>query len=312
MDSPLTIIRAKPFAEETRARLAEYRDENQLTLVELAKQLDTNSTQVSKYLSGKPEGDVLALEAVIEDVVNSAPRRKETLNELFTTPISRTIASVFEDIRATNDVGLIFAGAGLGKTCGLQLYAAEHPTVILLTATAWKHAALDVQGMLFNSISNRSWDGRTKRGDFVCRQLTHSNRLVIVDNAQRFKTHALAWLFDFHDATGCPLALVGNPELLDEIRKNDQHFSRIGLKKELKPKAPALREITQRIVEHFTPEAGGALDALALQVAMQQGHFRAVRKQLLLARKIREKEKVTWPDAFRAAHLELVRDYPLE
>jgi hypothetical protein len=108
------------------------------------------------------------------------------------------------------------------------------------------------------------------------------------------------------------MALVGNPSVLDIIRTNDQWFSRIGLKRELTLRAGQARTIAERLVAQLIPDAVEPLRELAEQVVERQGHFRALRKEVILARKIRENTKDTdWPRAFRAAHETLVRDYAL-
>lgn len=302
------------YNEELRNRLDEYRTRNDLTNADLGRELGVGATQVSRYLSGTPNWDVAALEKVISDVLQNEKTRQRSAHALFETPVSKSLSGVFETIRETNDVGMAFSPAGLGKTCGIQLYVADHPSAIAITATRWRRDCASVIAMLFHSGSTQTYRGNESRGDFVVKRLKDSNRLIIVDNAHRLTAAARELLFDLHDETGCPLALVGNPELLAEIRKNDQQFSRIGVKRELKLKPKEAGKVADQLVEQLAPEAALELRPLVEVVAEKQGHFRAVRKQLNLARKIREeaKEKPSLSTAFRAAHTQLVRDYALD
>lgn len=310
----LTQPAVKPYREDIRNALTEYRNRHSLTLSALAGELATNATQVCKYLNGKPEGDVTRLERLIEDIIKNESRRKDSRNTIIETYITRIISATFETIRETNDVGLVFGPAGLGKTCGIELYASKNPTAILATAKTWRAGSRDMEGLIFHALSNRSWKPNTKRGDFLVDRMTGSNRLIIVDNAHKLRPSALGWLFDFHDATECPLALVGNPSVLDLIRSNDQWFSRIGLKRELRLNPSQSRKISEQLVGQIIPEAIEHLRGLAEQVVEHHGHFRALRKQVILARKIRENTpaETPWAMAFRSAHDQLVRDYALQ
>jgi len=310
---PLDEANAKPFHVELKDALVEYRTRHNLSLVELGQQLASNATQVSRYLNGKPVGDVDRLEDIIEDVLKNEHRRKESRGKLFTTPVSHALAGTCEIIRETNDMGLVFGPAGIGKSCAIELYAAANPTSIPATTTTWRCTGQAIEALICAGVSMRGWGGNTNRGTYLTSKLSGSNRLIIVDNAHKLRQSGLAWLFDFHDATQCPIALVGNPSVLDVIRQNDQWFSRIGIKRELRVNPKSARSISTQLLQTLLPEAATELQDLCEQVAEHQGHFRAVRKQLLLARKIRENEKETpaWPDAFRMAHSQLIRDYAI-
>ncbi len=320
MDDNKTNTDVKPFNEEVRSRLAAYKDRNRLSHNALAKEMGMNSSYVCVYLQGRPNPsmDIARFEAIAEDLLLNESRRIESKTRNFDTPISRALEKQFEIVRETNDVGLSFGQAGIGKSRGIEIYVASHPNTIAITATQWRAAASDIQGAIWRSISTRGYDGRTKRGDFIASRLAGSNRLVIVDNAHRLKPGGLQWLFDFHDETGCPLALVGNPEVLEVIRKNDQMYSRIGHKSDLvldnEMSDKEIREASIAIIKQVLPEAVEELSDFCQIVAENNGHFRAVHKQLLLARKIKENAKgsLTWSQAFRGAHKRLVRDYVLQ
>ena len=309
----------KPQNETLRAGLQAYMENNNLTLAELARELDSTPSPVSKYLNQKPEGDVLKLEAKIEDVIKNASRRRTSKNDVFSTAVTRQIAGTFETIRETNDIGLIFGPAGIGKTCACELYTRSHPVAVMVTASQMTATGQALQRAVFNAVGSSSWRGNTARADWLVQKFQGSNRLLIVDNAQRLSLSGLQWFFDFLDATGCPGALVGNPEVLQAIRKSDQQFSRIGLKTEIKPagvKAAEIKRVAAEMITQLLPESGAELQAVAEIVAERHGHFRSLRKQLLLTRKIKENAaaagtEASWEQAFRSAHTQLVRDYSL-
>lgn len=298
-------------------RLAEYIaarspiDGKPFSQADFGREIGYSAGQISRYLNGKFIGNLSKLESVIEDVLKSAATRQAEALAIFETNVTLMVNATLERIRRTNDVGLIFGPAGVGKTCGIVLYLKVNLSAILLTATRWNRDAGGIQNLLFSAVETRGYDNRTPRMDFVTRKLKDSNRLLIVDNAQRLTTGALEVLFDLHDATGIGIAFVGNPEVLDSIRKSDQQFSRIGIKKEVQIDKPA--KVAEKMVE--LSGANGHADALtdlAEQVVSQKGHLRALKKQLRLGKEIAAETALGAVDSFRAAHGQLVRDYQLD
>lgn len=311
--NPSPESRVKPFDPDLRERLREFQQAYGLSNTQLALKLDCHATQVSKYLNGRPEGNVARFESIVIDVLKNAARRSATKIKHFTTNVSRTINGDLQTIRKTNDLALITGPAGIGKTCGFEIYVADNPATIFITASAWHAARNGFEALFFDSFNTSDWDGCSKRANYLTDKLKNSDRLIIIDNAHRLKRSALQWIFDFHDATGCPVALGGNPEVLDLIRKNDQMFSRVGLHRDL-TKLTDTQHLVQNVVEQIWPEANGDLNDLGAVVVEHQGAVRALRKQVSLAKELSDNNpKLRDPQiAFKAAHTQLIRDYQLK
>ena len=213
-------------------RFQEYRDAGEdgtgakpWTMRELARQLGATDGPVSKYLGGVPEGDVDSMERRIEDVLrNSHKRRAAGDSNLVDTIVTRQVEGVFESIRRSGDVGLVHSPAGLGKSCACRLYAARYPSSIMVTVTQWSGATGGLVNAVWDSFDTRKWKGNVSRASFITERLTGSRRLLIIDNAQRLSVGGLKYLFDLYDATGISIALVGNPEVLDVIKRNPDAF----------------------------------------------------------------------------------------
>lgn len=306
--------RVKPFNEAIRADLEKYREDSGLTLSDLGRELGVSGSAVSKYLGAKPEGDVASLESSAADVLKNAQKRARRFGELFATTVSNQINSIFETIRKTNDVGGITGPAGIGKTCGTDLYLKVNPTAVKMTATRWLRTGDAMLSLLWEAVDTRSYkrNGSESRAQYLVNKFDRSNRLLIFDNAHRLTKGGLEFCFDFHDATGVPICFVGNPEFLDKIADNDQQFSRIGLFRELKLKET--RVVANRILDQIAPQFAANLEDMAVQVIERRGHVRSLKKQIVLAKEIFEGAggKHTIEDAFRSAHTQLVgRDYQL-
>jgi len=314
----------RPSNPELRAELKAYFDVHpDLTREKAGVKLGVHASYVSKFISGNNDFDVEPMERRVADFLKSERLRSKEAVQLFPTFISRRIAGDLATIRKTGDFGLIFSAAGLGKTSGIKLEQTDSPLSLALTASRGTSDEKAVQAKIFSLIETKSWDGRSPKWDFIVKHLKDSGRLLMIDNAQRLSQSALQYLFDLHDETSLPIAILGNPEVEKVIRGNDQMFSRIGLKDAITLPTYALSKAAERkdvesvvdgILQRMVPAWAGVLRSLALQVAWQRGHFRAVRKTITLAHEMSLTGGALADPrtAFQAAHLKLVRDFSLE
>lgn len=282
------------FDEGLRARLQAYKESEGIVLKVLASRIGSNEAAVSRYLEGKPTGDVAKLEAKILDHLDADSRRR-TWNEMyFSTRAVDTCRLVFDIIRESGDIGLIHGPAGIGKTTACKAYARDHRTVIFFTAMQGRGSCWDIiKSICAHLPTPRSEDDkRLKKVDWVMQKLAGSGRLVIIDNAQRISVGGLRWLMDFNDTTGCPVALVGNPEVMDKIRDNDQMSSRIGFKQDIAEMIEEdktwLDEAAAAMVKQMWPQAAKDIRLLAREAAHRPGHLRTLNKQLRIAIRLSE------------------------
>lgn len=328
---PLTAADATPrerrlFAQgepQLRADLKAYKESESLSNAQLGVKLGVHATYVSKYLSGTNDFDAGKVDRVVGDLLKAESLRTKDAVELFESFVTRRIAGDVETVRKTGDFGLIFSDAGLGKTSGMQLIQRAHPLALALTASKNSCSVTAIQWKIFGLLENKSWNGRTPVWDFIVDHLKGSNRPVMIDNMQRLGKGGLQYLFDLQDETGVPIIGFGNPEIMKVIRGVDQMFSRIGLKDEIalplfrdakKHERTNVEAVVDGILERMIPAWRAKVRDLALQVAWQKGHFRALRKHLTLAHQLALNGGALEDPctAFQAAHTKLVSDYALE
>ena len=313
-----TPVKLYPCNETTRATVRDMRARDvKLTIATLARKLNCNTAIISQWLSDEGNqypGTITTYEARAEDFIRNEARRRASGVETISCSVAKQLASALEMIRRTNDIGVIMAEAGFGKTRGEELYAAQNPTAILFRIFSWCCDKASLEGALFKVVGSAGYDNRTKRAEFLTHKLAGSDRLLIVDDAHKLTRPALQWLFDFCDETQIPLGLVGTFTLLDKVEDDPQRGSRVGLRFEIIPEEP--RDLIEYLARTLAPGAANGqfieLCDLAEQVVKEDGHYRAAHKQLKLAVEMRElKPALTWPEAFRAAHSLLIRDYTL-
>lgn len=302
------------------AQLSTFRDLPGWSNSKLSKSLGCNPAYVQGYIKGEFPGDLPMFERKLVDFFANESRRRASGVETIESSAAAQIKTACELIRKTNDLGALVAPSGEGKTRGIELYVENNPTAILYRTTVWASDKKSVESAMFAAVGRDGWDGCTKRPQFMVNKLRGSSRLILVDDAHKLSRPALQWFFDFHDATQCPIGLFGTLALLDKLEDDPQRFSRSGYYEEIKctDAAGALivdRSLIKGMVKQLAEGANGDTEELcdlSELVAAEHGHYRSVHKQLKLAAEIKSGAKsLSWPQAFRAAHTKLIRNFKL-
>lgn len=305
-----------PIDHKLAADIIQLRTEQDLTNKQLANTFGVSTTFISKYVNDKLDHDPKDFTARAGDIIKGIRARFEIAGQLFETSVTRQMHGRINYIRETADIGLLYGPAGVGKTSGAQLYVERNPSTILVTLDARTRTDKQVESAVFNTIEHRDWKGNTSRTSYLTKRLAGSQRVVIFDNAQRPDGSGREWIFDFHDATQCPIVMIGNPEVLDKIKGNDQHFSRIGIcPPAFKLQPGEIAAVSKKVAQQFSDEvtAEEVADLVSI-IAKNDGHLRAVRKEIILTQAIRRLQNSVADkprNALRMAHKELVRDYDL-
>lgn len=305
---------AAPAEPTLRGRLADTMEKLGLTQAKAAGKLGISSAQLNQYLLGKYLGDVPRLERKVAEFLGNEERRRQAGVETIACEQTLAIKAALELIRKTNDVGVVLAESGEGKTRAIEHYRIENPLCVLFHVRSWCNDKHGVEGALFTAVGKDGYDNRTSRSLWMIKKMKGSDRLLIVDDAHKLTRPALQWVFDFHDETGIPVALIGTFALEDKLADDAQRFRRVGYRHELRPEQPA--ELIAHLVRTLAPGAvngeAAKLEELCGQLVGQRGHFGDCHKQLKLAAEIKSGHAaLSWEKAFRAAHTKMFRDRPL-
>lgn len=284
------------------AALREFQREKNLSQEQLARRLGLSATYVSRAFAGKFAGDVPDFERRVEALLNSESASGPGVASVelaqsgfMVEPMTKFLFTV----SSTRDIGIAWSPAGRGKTCGVAVYTGKHPLAVSITAlkslSGWRSvrdavlAALPVK----RRAKNETWNA------FLVRTFRASGRLLIIDNAHLLTESARQWLaYDWHEQTGCGLALVGNPEIVDQWKRNDQHHSRVGLALEVRPEASP-SATARALLELVLPVAAHDKESLeiAARIVKARGAGRALRKHALLAKQLLESGAADTPAA---------------
>lgn len=305
--------------EEVRRAIELLIEQRGLTHAQAASLIGLSShSRLTKYLGlckpeNKPEPDMPRVEKTVRNFLRHQDRRAAATNSLFVTSATKTVDDTIKQIRRTGDMGLLWGPAGSGKTSGAMLFCRNHPTTILFTATKDRRDAKAVRNAIFEELrhekdaGNKAYSGNTPRAEWIQRILRGTERVILVDNVQRLALDALEWFADLNDATHTPIAFLGNPEVLNLIRKSDQLSSRIGIVTEVRISKDE-GEIAKRLVEQFAPEGNGTLVDCVVGVVGDIGYARRAKKTLQLTQAVHEgNPALPWEKCFEASEAKLLR-----
>jgi len=308
-----------------RNKLAEQRELPGWSNNVIARKLGINVAIISQYLNDDGcvyPGDIPKLERGINDLLENESRRRASGIETTSSDMATQIRDAFEFIRKTNDIGVVLAESGDGKSRGIDFYVkgdkdgnGSHPTAIHYRTFTWSKGVESVESEMFDVAGKKNYDGKTKRVLNTVKNLRGSDRLIIVDDAHKLTRMALQWWFDFYEATQCPIAFVGTFELLDRLEDDAQRFSRVGLHYEITSEDGKIdRDLIRHLIRQIVPNLGELEEVTDLceQVAKEHGHYRSVHKQLKVAVEIKgQKNRLPFAEAFKSAHTMLIRNYKL-
>jgi DNA transposition AAA+ family ATPase len=297
--------------------LREFQHDKGLSQNQLATRLGTSSAYVSLAFKDKFPGDVAAFERRVESLLSGeAANEREVLDvELVKHGfLVETMRQFLFSVAHTRDIGVAWCPAGRGKTCGIAVYLQSEPLAVCVTALKSLSGWRSIRDALLAALPvKRRGKGETWN-QYIKRTFRGSERLLIIDNAHLLTESARQWLaYDWHEQTGCGLALVGNDIIVDQWKVNDQHLSRVGLAIEVTSKASA-KDSAKAILAQFLPAAAhdAAAVALAARLMDARGAGRAVRKHANLARELLASNAADTPAAaLKLANSMLLSDVKL-
>lgn len=320
--SETSIVKTQKLDLTLQTQLLRLRELPQWSNNKLAKKLNCNPAYVQGYINGEFPGDIDKFEKSLREFFENESRRAASGIDTVECSDTRQVKTAFEFIRKTNDIGAVVANSGQCKTRSIEHYIEKNPLTVVYKTAVWSADKDSVESIMFGLIGANGYDHKTRRAIFMVNTMRGSDRLIVVDDAHKLTRPALQWFFDFHDATQCPVALVGTFELVDKLEDDPQRFSRVGYCQEIRNldsnnKLIVDRELIRYLIKKLLPkihdsELESVCD-LCEQVASEHGHYRSVHKQLKLAAEIKSANGngLTHIGALRAAHTKLIRKYKL-
>lgn len=263
----------KPVTPEVHARFIDWREKNgSPSNAEVARMLGYSTAMVSNYANKVFRGDITAFEARVNDLLRGEGLRRNFGVPFLATSVTTQTAAFIDGVRAAGGVGVLHGDAGLGKSVGATAYARDNQTAIYLSANATQFDAKGAKQLVWSATpaTGKAWND--SRWLHIVRTFAGSDRVFILDNAQRLDKSGRHFFYDLHDETGCPIVFVGNPVIIERIRADDQQFSRTLPQHQVRLMQP--ENIVAHILECTLGEVPDAIREAALEVALGKGHLR--------------------------------------
>lgn len=305
--------------DDLAARLFALQKRLDLSDDKLGRKLGSTATYVSRYRGfheGKWTGSLVNFESAVAELL-----MKEELMQGDDMTLSNEgfcVKSVFEYldfIHQNRHIGVGYGPAGKGKTCAGRLYAASHTTCVYLHIWDWTTGRDKLISELFSAARVRCAKQESK-AEALVRTFRDSDRLIIIDNAQRLTARSRKFLMDFFDATRTPIAMLGNQEIVKQFEANDQHASRLGRCIDVtdaggENRAHIDKTSVSTLLKAYMPAAADdkAAQSQALEILRTKdgGAARAVKMTLKLAQRITgTAPSITPLDAIKLAKTQLI------
>lgn len=270
-----------PDAHFARMAMEEFLSSGR-TQKELARQIGVSSAAVCQWMKDDYRGnqDVLTAKLVAwakmagqvaKMKVRDAPVWVET-------PTARQIFDAITFSRAGHTIGLIFGGAGVGKTTAIQYYANSYPNVWVWEAEkacASMTSALKCIRAAIGGFS--SGYHRQHIAHDISEYLKWKTGILVVDEAQHLSVDVLDQIRSFYDKSGLDLVFSGNEKIVARMGGGGraefaQITSRIG--RRLRIEAPKPEDVAE-IMEAWQVTGAKELD-YAVKLASLHGGLRTL------------------------------------
>jgi DNA transposition AAA+ family ATPase len=274
----------KPISAEIIARLREHAAERGLNLTQLANKMGISKTYVSRALGGTFTGNPDEFEtkalAMLEKEANDRRPLVQIHNSGFLVEEVRQFLSTVEH---TGDLGIAWAAAGTGLTCAAVAYQSAHPLAVYVTASKTVAGYRALRDAILDTLPSK----RLQRGETFNKLLTRtfrgSGRLLIIDHGDLLVESARQWLaHDWHELTGCPVAVLGDKKIALQWAANERNKSRVGLAMPIIPQRDAAT-LAEDVLRAMLPDELHNKAARALvERLIAKGSIRSAGKHLKL------------------------------
>jgi DNA transposition AAA+ family ATPase len=306
-------VKTYPCKTALRDKLRELRDSagSIWSNSTLGNKLGYSSAVLSRYLSEdgcKYDGNISGLETKIEDFLKAMAERRASGIETSPSKIADEINTAFDYIRKNNQIGVIVAESGAGKSRGTELILEHNPLAIFINVTEWNNSKHGIMSAIWHACPHDGYDRSMPQFPWLVTKMRSSDRPFLFDNAHKLGRDALSLVVNFLDDIKCPGGLLGLNILVEKLVADltSQSTSRVGVHWPVKISPKTDKKLLSHMIRSLCKDINGELDDvvdLCQQVADHHGHFRAVEQRLKGAAELRRSNACeTWTEAFRLAH----------
>ena len=213
----------------TKELLKQFMADNSISQSAIARGIGRSTSAVSQFLKGGYAGDVEGIERDISAFIALQEEKKRENRDELPFIETRTSKRVLEFLRMAHvdgEMQVLHGAAGLGKSRTIKEYVARNSGVILIDVDP-TFTARDVLEELCRQLGIPKKGNMKNLMDDCIRRLKHSQRLVIVDEAELLPHRALEILRRLHDRTGIGMVLAGMDRLLINLTGRNGEYAQL-------------------------------------------------------------------------------------
>ncbi len=228
----------------TKERLEKYMKESGISQARIAPLMGVSMTALSQYRNGKYKGDVNAVEAKIEEYLNTVEAQQEikekvleykTDEDYIPISISEDIYRMIKYAQLNGGIAVAHGDAGIGKTKAAQKFVRENPTqAIYLEMSPVAGTLTNMLRMLARALRLPESTNKFNLMMDIRDKLEGTNKVVIIDEAQHLKLSALEQIRTLADPNsitgtkGVGIVLIGNTEVYSKMKgKQEAQFAQL-------------------------------------------------------------------------------------
>lgn len=291
-------------------QLKSYMEREGISQSHAAKALGVSKPALNSYLQHKYAGDVAAIDAKVQAYLKLQQERRETakLDMVFVeTKTAKQMLSFLGLAHVLGQLGIVYGGAGVGKTTALKEYQRRNPSSVLIEPDTGYTAKVLLQEIC-RALGQNDKGNIHDMTERIADTLRGSGRMLMIDEAELLPMRALESIRRIHDKADCAVMLVGMPKLLLNLKGPNaefkQLFSRVSVRLDMGV------NIDETDLRHIAGEVLGVKDETVLTKLTQtaQGNVRKLAKLMMIVRYLMQVNQVPI-DHLDAAFVERADSY---
>jgi DNA transposition AAA+ family ATPase len=211
--------------EEIRAWLGQDGN-SQATLVKGTK---LKESTLNLIVNGKYPSSPSAQLALMRDFIRAQSERKESVKEVpfLKLTVYKLINAACHRARAYRNFSVVTGAVGVGKTRALEEYAAAIPSAILIEADPDMTSKAVLEDIAYAVGAGKGIKTETEMFRAVVKKLKDSERIILVDEAEKLRGKALETLRRIRDKARVGVVLVGTEALSEVLNKASGQFDQV-------------------------------------------------------------------------------------
>jgi len=228
--------------QEERDSLSAFMTESGKSQGQVAKETGLSTSVISQFLKGIYTGDNQKIAQTIKQYLAVGMERlqsKQAVNFYSDLVNTQQVLFAVRYAHTNCKMSLVSGDSGAGKTTALKHYADNNTGVIFVTANECSDTPMSILSLICDQLGKESPKRRNALMKLLVSQLTGTNWLIIIDEADHLSLDALQAIRNLNDQAKVGIVLSGNDKIYRQMLTSrrgyefDQLRTRITVRKKV-------------------------------------------------------------------------------